>query len=133
MVLEPSLSLQTAVRARLVASSEVTTLVPAANVLDGLDLDRMPSIVLGEAQIENDEFDFWSVFLTLHIWAESDHTGDVKLIAAAVEDAISGSSIEAEGFRTSNVRITGGRFLRDPDGKHVHAVLDIAGMLQRVR
>lgn len=50
-MMEPSLALQKAVRARLVATSAVTTLVPAAHVLDRNNRPEVfPAIIIGEGQ-----------------------------------------------------------------------------------
>lgn len=132
MSAEPSLALQTAVRARLIATPAVTALVPASHILDDLALDRMPAIVLGEAQVLDEEFDFRRVHLSVHLWADGSHIGTVKHIAGAVENALE-TPLDVDGFRCFETRVAGGRFMRDPSGQHVHAVLDVTAMLQRVR
>src|SRR5690606_20915740 len=50
-MMEPSLALQKAIRARLIGTPAVTALVPAANMLDKNSRPEVfPSIIIGEAQ-----------------------------------------------------------------------------------
>ena len=73
---EPSLALQTAIRARLIASPHVMELVDPPNIRDGdTRPEAFPSIILGNAQVETaghyGSYRNVTVYLDLHIWTET--------------------------------------------------------------
>jgi hypothetical protein len=132
---EPSLALQTALRARLIASPAVTALVPAEHIFDGATRpEAFPSIIIGDGQVvlEGDQHPAWrnvTVYCDLHVWALEAGLATVKAIAGAVWDAI-GTSLDVPGFLLSDgVHVTGIRFVRDPDGKAGHAVVSVEALI----
>ena len=83
------LAVQKAIRARLLATSAVTDLVPAVSILDRNRAPApSPSIILGEVQIM-DEGDSIKrtrsrVYHTIHVWKVEPSREGVKLINAAI-------------------------------------------------
>lgn len=124
------LALQKAVRARLVTTSAVTALVPAANILDRNARPAPdPSIVLGEGQaVEGDRIDRSDqrLYLTLHVWKRETGLTGVKAIAGAIRAAvISAKMSDLDGYQFGDCRVTDARYLRDPDGETAHAVVTV--------
>lgn len=132
------LALQKAIRARLVSLSDITTVVPAANILDRNERPNpRPSIVIGEGQ-SVDEGDSIArtrtrVYLDLHVWVEEPSTEIGKRIAGAIKSAVKLHKFEQlDGFHFADCRVRGTRFLRDPDGKTSHAIVTIDALVQEV-
>lgn len=145
-----TLALQTAIRAALIGNVSLTDLVPASNIvdqhglpafpqwdeLDGIEIierDTGTSIIIGEAEeipledtLEDNRFE---VFFNLHIWAQEDHLTGVKEIAHHVHTALRELG-PVEGYRTVRSRYTGARYMRDPTGKHAHAIVNFAAKLE---
>lgn len=128
---EPSLALQKAIRTRLIAAVPVTTLVPAANIIDTNGRPELfPYILLGQDQTVDiprsfDE-DRFEIFATLHVWAKETGLVLSKQIAGAVRAAIRtpGEWITVDSVAL-DMRFSGSRFIRDPDGEHSHGILTI--------
>ncbi|MGE0853647.1 MAG: DUF3168 domain-containing protein [Hyphomicrobiaceae bacterium] len=133
-----SLAVQKAVRARLVASNGVTSLVPEENILDTNQRPApSPSILLGEAQdVDANRTlarDFTSVFLTMHIWQREPSLVGVKMIAGAVRRALGRLTrldLDDEDFVCCDFRFESARFLRDPDGEMAHGVVTFVALIQ---
>lgn len=126
---EPSLPLQAAIRARLVATSAVTALVPAASILDrNARPVPFPSIIIGEGTTSPDDGLARHRHLAvadLHIWATEPGLVQAKTIAGAVRDALNDGPLSVTGFHVADLRIASSRFLRDPDQLHSHGVLSL--------
>src|SRR5258708_40112903 len=87
-VFEPSLDLQKAIRARLLASADLMALVPADNVLDVTGRpERVPCINIGEGQTVYRRFDSTS-YATLHVWAQEPGLVTAKAIVSAIVPAL---------------------------------------------
>lgn len=134
---EPSLALQAMVRARLTGSALLTSLVPAAHVLDKNSRPEVfPCILIGEAQTlpgPSMSRTRYEVFADLHIWAEEPGLASCKLIAGAVRDALRDRPWSVAGFHVADAYIQSTRFLRDPDGQHSHGILTLrADMMEAV-
>ena len=134
---EPSLALQKALRARLIASSDLTALVPAENVIDATDRPlRFPCIKLGEGSsvyaIPSESYHDRGR-LTVHIWTQETGLMMAKEIAGAIVKAIRGPFPNTPDYRFfSVVSRGGGRFMRDPSGQHGHGVVEIEAVLQEI-
>lgn len=133
---EPSLALQKALRARLVASSDLTALVPAENVIDATNRPlRFPCIKLGEGVSA-----FAAPYvryhdkasLDVHVYVQEEGLMISKEIVGAIVKAIRGTFPNSAEYRFFSVIPTGSRFMRDPSGQHSHAVLSIEALLQEV-
>lgn len=137
---DPSLALQKAIRARLVATSAVTALVPAANIVDRHQLPVLnPSIVLGEDQEVDPEFQTLKrkmvrVYSTIHVWKRESSLVGVKQIAGAIRRAIENTrklNLNDPDFMCSDCRVDGVRFTRDPDGETSHAVITLDSIVSK--
>ena len=132
-MMEPSLALQAAIRARLVASNAVTSIIPASAIVDrnaSPALDN--SIVIGEATTGPDDGIArvrYIVVSDLHIWRKEPGTVGSKQVAGAIRDALSDGPIAVAGFHVADLRIASVRFLRDPGGLHSHGVLSLEARL----
>lgn len=132
------LAMQKAVRARLASTTEVTTLVPSASILDRNERPAPdPSIIIGEGQAvdEGDSIarDRVRVFMDLHVWKREPSTVGVKAIAGAIRAAMK-QRLEPgiSGFHFADCYVSRTRFLRDPDGQHSHGVVTIEAIVQEV-
>lgn len=131
------LAVQKAVRTALVQTAAVTSLVPAASILDTNQRPApVPSIIIGEGMaMEGDRIDRCDqrVFLDLHIWKKEVSTTGVKLIAGAIRAAIDASRFgQTDGFHFGDVRVSRARFLRDPDGETAHGVVTVEALVNEV-
>jgi len=118
-VTEPSLALQTAIRARLLASTDIMALVEPANIRDGdTRPGAFPSIILGAAQVETAghyrTYRNVTVYLDLHIWAETLEA--TKALGALVSRALFGAP-DVPGFDlTDGLRTERSIYMTDPSG-----------------
>lgn len=128
---EPSLALQTAIRARLIASPEVMALVDPANVRDGdTRPSAFPSIILGAAQIvvagHYRTYRNVNCYLDLHIWGETLEA--TKIVGAAVSKALFGAP-EVPGFDlTDGLRTERSIYMTDPEGCG-HGVISLRALM----
>ncbi len=133
---EPSLSLQKAIRARLVANVQLIALVPAANIFDKNQRPEVfPCIILGEGQtINGNDLDRrrYSLAYDVHIFVKETGLTQTKAICGAMRDALRDKFDYVDTFRIADVRITSTRFMRDPSGEHSHAVMTIEAEAQEL-
>jgi len=133
-VTEPSLALQTAIRARLINTPAVMALVDADRIIDGpARPETFPTIIIGEGQtvleghagiVRNVR-----VYTDLHIWTVEAGLAVAKAIGGAVWQAL-GRALDVPGFTlTDGIHVTGLRSFRDPSGKHGHAVLTVEAIM----
>lgn len=131
------LAIQQALRARLVADTDVSSLVPAANILDrNARPNPDPCIIIGEGHtLPGDDLarNVSRIFLDLHIWKKEPSLVGVKTIAGAVRDAVHATRpILAEGMVCGGWYISGMRYLRDPDGETSHGVVTVQAVVTGV-
>lgn len=136
--MSPALALQTAIRARLIASPEVAELVPADHILDRNQRPAPdPSIILGEAQ-EMDEGDALDrrlvrIYHTAHAWRREPSLEGVTAIMAAMRLALREPRLWlGAGFHCVDLRIASTRALRDLDAETSHGVMTIDALVQEV-
>lgn len=134
--MEASLELQKAVRARLVAATVVTSLVPVASIVDRNGTpSTFPSILIGEGQtvgggdIARRRHD---VFLDLHIWQRETSLEFSKRVAGAIRAALTDSVWSVPGMHVADLYVTSSRFMRDPNGTHSHGVLSLTANVMEV-
>lgn len=132
--------LQKAIRARLVATSAVTALVPAANIVDTKGIPAaFPSILLGDDQAvqRNATIGLPSslgrylvdIYTNVHIWTRGGGLILTKEVAAAVQRALF-VELAIEGYGPTELDMTTIRFLRDPDGISGHGILSFRTLWQ---
>lgn len=135
MSVEPSLALQTALRARLVDTPAVLALVPADHIRDGLTRpDKFPTIIVGDGQTVLEGYypgrRNVTVHLDVHVWALESGLAAVKEIGNEVWTAIADEPLDVPGYLLSDgVHVTVARYLRDPSEQHGHAVLSIEAFM----
>lgn len=133
---EPSLALQAAVRARLVASSALVAMIPATAIVDRNATPALDnSIVIGEGQTLPDAGlarNRHEVFADLHVWRKELGLVGSKQVVGAIRDALNDGPLAVAGFHVVDLRIASTRFLRDPGGLHSHAVVSLDCRLQEV-
>ena len=119
-MLDPALAFQTAVRAALVASPAVVSLVSPDLIRAGATRpDRLPSVILADAQTEYLGVAAGSqrlarVTLTLHIWAQEDGADTARQIGAAVYHALEFGPADAAGIVVDEWHRPRMVWLRDP-------------------
>ncbi|UOK70269.1 DUF3168 domain-containing protein [Ancylobacter polymorphus] len=125
---EPSLAAQAAIRAVLVASGSVTSLVPAGNILDRNSRPEVtPLIIVGDGYTVDASaqcIEAWEVYSDIHVWTKEPGLAQCKTIAGAVQRALRGLDVEAQGYSLS-IMAQDCRYFRDPDGEHAHAVVSV--------
>lgn len=133
-----ALALQKALRARLVAASAVTSLVPAASILDRNQRPApSPSIILGEAQVvdEGDALDRQRVrvYHTLHVWKTEPSLVGASQIVGAIRKALAGARLVLDpGFHCADHRVADLRLMRDPDGETSHGIVTVEALILEV-
>ncbi|MBB05607.1 MAG: hypothetical protein CML03_08830 [Pseudooceanicola sp.] len=132
------LTVQKAIRARLVATAAVTDLVPAAAILDRNERPApSPSIVLGETQVVDEGTSFERshsrVFHTLHVWKRDANLIAVKAICGEIRTAIHAGRLALDaGYHTADCFVATIRALRDPDGETSHGVVMVEVLVAEV-
>lgn len=125
------MEVQKAIRARLVSDETVRSLVPVTHVLDTNQRPApMPSIILGESQSVDEGTSLkrthTRIYHSLHLWAREPSLERSKSLGAAVAKAMrNGRLALPEGLHCADLRVSGQRFLRDPDGEHSHGVVTL--------
>lgn len=121
---EPSLDLQKAIRARLVATSALTALVPATSIFDrNLRPETFPCIILGEGHTfpgEGLARNRVEVYLDLHLWTAGDSLASVKLIAQAIRSALADRFWTLDAHSVADLYVRSVRFIRDKDSERSH-------------
>ena len=139
-MIDPSLAVQRAIRARLIGVAAVTALVPAANIVDRHQLPVLdPSIVLGEDQVVDNDVNslkrhLLRVYSTLHIWKREPSLAGVKLIGGEVRGALESTyaaAIADPDWASVLWRVQSVRYLRDPDGETSHGVMTIDSLIAK--
>lgn len=132
---EPSLDLQKAIRARLLASEELMALIPPDHVLDVSGRpERMPCVNIGEGQTVYSRFTS-TTYATIHVWFEEPGLVKAKQAAGLIVDAlrvdaqISGV-LALDNFICHDLAVTQTRFMRDPHGPYSHGIVSVAGVMK---
>jgi hypothetical protein len=144
-VTEPSLALQTAIRARLLATPAVVGLVQPKypdtgetapfHIIDGPSRpEQFPSVIFGGAQtLLAGRTGSWRqvwVYLDLHIWTREGGTKGARAIANEIDRALV-APLDVPGFELidGNFRVTDIRFMRDPAAPHGHGIVSVEALL----
>lgn len=134
-MIEPTLALQTAIRAALVADPAVSALVPAANIRSGSTRpDKTPAIIMGDGTTELHGHDYraqrtaW-VSLDLHVWTLDAGPDAAKQIAFAVTRALDKTMTIAGGY-CDHFRVTRAVYPRDPNPAYGHGVLSVEALIR---
>ncbi len=131
-------AVQVGIRSRLVGTAGVTSLVPAANILDRSQRPIVnPSIILGEGHsIEDQDLlarDRWRVVFTLHVWKKEPGLAGARSITWAIRTAIRPSRLElGPEFHCVDCRVSDVRHVRDPDGETAHGIVTIETLVEMI-
>ncbi|MFN4102646.1 MAG: DUF3168 domain-containing protein, partial [Pararhodobacter sp.] len=115
----------------LISNATVMALVPAAHILDTNQRPApRPSIILGESHSVDEGTSLrrahTRIYHTLHIWVREPSLERSKGIASAVvAEMRKGRLVLPAGLHCADLRVSGQRFLRDPDGEHSHGVVTL--------
>lgn len=133
---EPSLPLQAAIRARLVAASAVTSIIPATAIVDRNATPALDnSIVIGEAMTGPDDGlarQRHMIVADVHVWRKEPGLVGAKQVVGAIRAALSDGPLSVAGFHVADLRIASSRFLRDPGGLHSHGILSLEARLVEI-
>ncbi|MCP8894326.1 DUF3168 domain-containing protein [Shinella daejeonensis] len=133
---EPSLPLQAAIRARLVAASAVTSIIPASAIVDRNATPALDnSIVIGEAMTGPDDGlarHRHMIVADVHVWRKEPGLVGTKQVVGAIRAALSDGPLSVPGFHVVDLRIASSRFLRDPGGHHSHGILSLEARLVEI-
>lgn len=132
-MIEASLTVQTAIRSRLIAAPAVTALVPAASIFDhSTRPEHFPCIIIGDGQTVLEAVTYSRshvrVFADVHIWTREAGLEAVKTITGHAQRALAGKPT-IDGVHVVDWRVTGARFLRDPGGEYGHAILSLETLI----
>lgn len=134
-VSDPSLALQKAIRARLIASSELMALVQADHVIDANGRPEiMPAVYIGEGQTIFRRWDA-TTYVTLHVWFREPGLVQCKeavstIVAALRIDAQEVGVLPIDGFTVHDMQATQTRYLRDPHGSFSHGIVLVAAIVK---
>lgn len=132
------LTVQKAIRARLVATSAITDLVPAVSILDRNQRPApSPSIILGDSQVVDEgtslKRNHSRVYHTVHVWKRETSLQGVKAICGAIRLAIQWNRMDLDaGYHAADVKVSSIRNLRDSDGETSHGVVVIEVLVSEV-
>lgn len=132
MMIETSLELQKAIRARLVDTPAVVARVAPAQIFDRHSRpERFPCIVIGEAQTIVEPITLTRshvrAVMNVHVWTKDGDLVGVKEIAGTAARALTPKP-SIDGLHLVDWLITGTRFMRDPQDIG-HAVITVEALV----
>jgi hypothetical protein len=133
---DPSLELQRALRAQLLASPAVTALV-GQRIYDQPPITpQFPYITLGETDVQVQRASFYDgsdVSMSFHAWSRANGYPESKRIAAAIRASLHEAPITLAGLeRLVDIEVQSNRAFRDPDGLTSHAVITVRALTEPV-
>ncbi|WP_370140130.1 MULTISPECIES: DUF3168 domain-containing protein [unclassified Bradyrhizobium] len=134
-VSDPSLTVQKAIRARLIASPELMALVQADHVLDANGRPEiMPAVYIGEGQTIFRRWDA-TTHATLHVWFAEPGLVQCKeavsaIVAALRIDVQANGVLLIDAFTVHDMQATQTRYLRDPHGPFSHGIVSVAAIVK---
>lgn len=135
-MIEPILTLQTAIRASLIRNPKLIALVPATNIRSGSTRPDMETcIILSDGSTSLHGYDYtaqrtaWA-YLDLHIWTLNAGQDAAKEIAGVVMATLAKDNIAISGGYCDQFRIVNSRFPRDPDPQYGHGILSVEALIR---
>ncbi|MBB5723203.1 hypothetical protein FHS72_002840 [Loktanella ponticola] len=137
-MIEPSVSLQTALRTTLITDTAVTALVQPANIRSGSTRpDKHACVIMSGASTEylgraaGDQH-LAQINLDVHIWAIEDGADTAKAIGFAVAQAVLAMSDTHDGFEIDSLDQPRMIWLRDvqPELSYTHGLLEIEAIIR---
>jgi len=139
---DPSLPLQAALIARLLADTAVKALV-SKRIYDEVPDDKkriadtgkaFPYVSLGDMQVLPDKadcIDGTEVFVQIDAWSRAQGYPEVKHIGAAIVAALDDQPLTVTGYTAVVFEIQNIQYLRDPDGLTRHAALSFRALIDK--
>lgn len=129
-----TVQLQKAIVARLRGTPAVVALCPSAAIFDRSTRPEVPiCILLGEDQVVFEGLTYAqnhvSIFTTLHLWQKAQDFTTLKNLADAIRSAMR-PRLFLFGATVVRTAFSGARFLRDPGGEYVHAVVTFESLIE---
>jgi hypothetical protein len=135
VMIEPTLALQTAIRAALISAPAVTALVDPDNIRAGSTRpDRTPCIIMTNGTTALHGHDYaaqraaW-VYLDLHVWTHDAGEDAAKEITFAVSNALD-KAMSIDGGYCDHFEVTGAVYPRDPDPAYGHGILSVEALIR---
>lgn len=134
-MIEPTLALQTAIRAKLLDTPAVLALVPETHIRAGSTRpDKTPAIIMSNGTTTLHGHDYTAqraawVYLDIHVWTLGEGEERAKEIAFAIMQALD-TKLTLNGAACDHFRITGSVFPRDPEPAYGHGVLSIEAFIR---
>lgn len=132
---DPSYDLQKAIRARLIASQELTALVDPDAIIDANGRpERIPCVQIGEGQTIFRRWDS-TTHAALHVWFQEPGLARCKQAVGAIVEALRvdaqvSGALALDHFTCHDLMVTQTRFMRDPHGSYSHGVVTVAGIMK---
>jgi hypothetical protein len=130
---DPALTLQKAIRDKLLASSDVVALV-GQRIYDRIPNDPdYPYISIGPAQTFAEDaecIEGFEVFQQIDIWSQKPGFPEEKEIAGAARVAIHRVDLSLDGFVLVEIEHRVTRHMRDPDGLTSHGAIEFRAMIE---
>lgn len=140
-------ALQAAIRSKLIADRGVTSLVDPDVIFDGtVRPEDFPCIIIGDGHTMIGRVSYgrrtFHEFHSIHVWTAGQALEDAKVIAGAVADALAdgvGDTIaervglsRVQSYRVPATTVSGVRYMRDPTGRCLHAIVEFAAIMDEV-
>ena len=130
------LETQKAIRARLISTSAVTALVPAAAIIDTHRRPApTPSVIIGEGTAAPDsgnvKRDRQELFATVDVWVAEPSTETAKRIMGALWAAmkLDPRPVLDGGYHLADWQVYRERVIRDPNGTTAHGILTVQALI----
>lgn len=135
-MIEPSVALQTALRATLISDPAVTALVQPEHIRTGRP-DRFPCVIMSGGSTQylgraSGGQHLARVNLDCHVWAVEDGADTAKAIGFAVSRAVIALADAQEGFTIDQLDQPRVIWLRDvqPELSYTHGVIEIEAVIR---
>jgi len=126
MLTDPSTALQAAIKARLNADAQITSLV-ADRIFDRVpNVPQYPFITFGDTQIlpeTGEGTDGVEAFVTIHTWERFKGFDNVKSIGKLIIALLHDADLSVSENVLLSILLQSAHYLRDPDGLTSHGVL----------
>tara|TARA_R110002049_G_scaffold10127_1_gene50169 strand:- start:133851 stop:134273 length:423 start_codon:yes stop_codon:yes gene_type:complete len=137
-MIEPSVALQTALRATLIAAPAVTALVQPDRIRAGSTRpDRFPCIIMAGASTHylgraSGDQHLARINLDCHVWAIEDGADTAKAIGFAASKALISMADDQDGFSIDQLDQPRIVWLRDPQPElaYTHGVIEVEAVIR---
>ena len=137
-MIEPSVALQTAIRATLIADPALTALVAPDHIRAGSTRpDKTPCVILAGASTQylgsasGGQY-LAQINLDMHVWSIEDGADTAKAIGFAVSQAVIGMANEQDDFAIDSLDQPRAIWMRDPQRElaYTHGVINVEAVVR---